>query len=140
MGIFDKSFGKKEKTAHEKLKEELVNKIEVYAKAMRYLSTCGSPFDERKFEELDKILEQAGAAFGSAKRAEMIEGSMFILPTLTADGKLVDEGGTGALRLTLMNGLTQGFGAFNKALAGISPDKDTAERVLKILKRYELPR
>ncbi|MCG2790775.1 MAG: hypothetical protein L6305_03380, partial [Actinomycetia bacterium] len=139
MGIFDRLFGKKEKTAHEKLKENLLNKIEAYASAMHYLSTCGSPFDERKFEELDGILEQAGVAFGSAKRAEMIGESKFILPSRTADGKLVG-GGTETLRLNLMNGLTQGFKAFNEALARISPDKDTAERVIKILKRYELPR
>jgi len=137
MGIFDKLFGKK-KSAHEKLKDDLLNKIEVYAKAMRYLSTSGSPFDERKFEELDDILEEADVAFGSAKRAEMIEESRFILPSRTADGRLVG-GGTETLRANLMNALTQGFKAFNQALIEISPDKATAERVIKILKKYQLP-
>ena len=137
MGLFDRLFGKK-KSADEKLKDDLLNKIEVYARAMHYLSTCGSPFDERKFEELDGILEQAEAAFGSAKRSEMIEESKFILPSPTADGRLVG-GGTEALRLNLMNGLAQGFKVFNQALLEISPDKTTAERVIKILKKYQLP-
>jgi len=137
MGLFDKLFGKK-KSAHEKLKDDLLNKIEAYARAMHYLSTCGSPFDERKFEELDGILEQAEASFGSAKRSEMIEESKFILPSPTADGRLVG-GGTEALRLNLMNALTQGFKVFNQALLEISPDKATAERVIKILKKYQLP-
>lgn len=137
-GSFDKLFGKK-KSAHEKLKADLLNKIEAYAKAMHYLSTCGSPFDERKFEELDGILEEADVAFGSAKRAEMIEESKFILPSRTADGRLVG-GGTETLRLNLMNALTQGFKAFNQALIKISPDKDTGKRVIKILKKYQLPR
>ncbi len=84
MGIFGRLFEKKEKTAHEKLKEDLLNEIEVYARVMHYLSTCSSPFDERKFEELDGILEQAGVAFGSEKRAEMVEESKFILPSRRA--------------------------------------------------------
>lgn len=137
-GSFDKLFGKK-KSAHEKLKADFLNKIEAYTKAMHYLSTCGSPFDERKFEELDGILKEADVAFGSAKRAEMIEESKFILPSRTADGRLVG-GGTETLRLNLMNALTQGFKAFNQALIKISPDKDTRERVIKILKKYQLPR
>jgi len=122
------------KLGKKSLTNELMNKIEVYFKGMHYLSNCGSPFDESKFEKLDRILVKADAAFGPAKRAEMMAETKKILPVKTGDGW---RDGRDSLRLNLINGLNQGFKAFNKALMETSPDKDTAKKMLKILNKYK---
>ncbi len=116
------------------LTNDILNKIEVYVDAMHYLSNCGSPFDESKFKKLDRMLEKADVAFGPAKRAEMMADTKKILPIKTVDGF---RDGRESLRLNLMNGLTQGFEAFNKVLMKTSPDQSTAKKALKIINKYK---
>ena len=116
------------------LKDDVLNKIEVYIDAMHYLSNCGSPFDEAKFKKLDQILSKADVSFGPAKRAEMMADTRMILPIKTADG-LKDP--RESLRLNLMNALTKGLEAFNQVLLKISPDKSTAKKMKKILNKYK---
>jgi len=116
------------------LTNDALNKIEVYVDAMHYLTNCGSPFDESKFEKLDRILEKADVVFGPAKRAEMMADTKNILPIKTKDGL---RDGRESLRLNLMNALTQGLEAFNKVLLKISPDQSTAKKMLKILNKHK---
>ena len=112
------------------LKRELLKKMEAYAEGMHFLSTCGE-FDAKKFAQLDTILEKAGAAFGPAKRGEMIMQSALMLPTRST-------GGLAELHVQLADGLSQGFTAFNELLVKVSPTAETARQVQRILDKYRV--
>lgn len=127
MGLLQRWFGKKDSGGS--LEAELLKKIEAYYEGMHYLATCG-PFDTVKFERLDGILAGAGVSFGEAKRREMLADVAQLLPTGGVSG-------SEKLRLTLQNGLAEGFRAFNELLAKSSPTAATAAKVQAILSRYE---
>jgi hypothetical protein len=130
MGFLGKRFGNKEKKEHSDLRSALLNKIEVYAEAMRYLATCAH-FDASEFERVDEILSKAGASLGPEKRHEMLSQSRYILPTKTTGG--IEE-----LRVMLIENLAQGFKAFNEILCKISPTPETAREVKRIVDKYKI--
>lgn len=114
------------------VRADLLDKIEVYAKALYYLATCG-PFDASKFEKYDEIMRKAGVYFGPERRQEMLSKFRYVLSTKTK------EGGIEELRVMLGETLSEGIGAFNKALVIVSPtpEKD-AEEVVRILMKYKV--
>ena len=99
---------------------------EVYVDAMHYLSNCGSPFDESKFKELDRMLAKVDCDFGPAKRAEMM-----------------DIHQPDFLKVGLMEGLIGGFEIINKALMNLAlsrskySQKSTTKKMMKILNKYK---